>query len=40
MMEKRDETILNLKEFIKHLVLQYVLNTTKVIFFEKDNNKT
>ena len=35
MMEKSDETILNFEEFIKHLVLQHELNTTKVIFSRK-----
>ena len=35
MMEKRDDTISNFEEFIKHLVLQHELNTTKVIFSRK-----
>ena len=39
-MENSYKTIFNFEEFIKHLVLQHVLNTTKVIFFKKDNSKT
>ena len=40
MIEKSNETIFNFKEFKKHLVQQYALNTTRIFFFEKDNNKT
>ena len=39
-MEKSYETIFNLEEFVKHLVLKHVLNMSKVFIFEKDNNKT
>ena len=34
-MEKIYETIFNLEEFIKHLVLKHVLNMSKVIFLRK-----
>ena len=34
-MEKSYETIFNLEEFIKHLVLKHVLNMSKVIFLRK-----